>query len=25
LGFAIAGKFVQQGITTIIAGRDEKK
>lgn len=25
LGFAIAAKFVQQGITTIIAGRDEKK
>ncbi len=25
LGFAIAGKFIQQGITTIIAGRDEKK
>lgn len=25
LGFAIAKKFTQQGITTVIAGRDEKK
>ena len=25
LGFAIAQKFVENGITTIIAGRDEEK